>query len=146
MDRIESQVEERKHEPQKPIDREKTCPLLLRVFYSTGRHHNVSDFARGSVPSNELQIYTWMDATLLELTSLIREVNPDSRRRGTTFEFSVVFPDFRSTSYRINHWGTTTSGEKGPDDSKSLQQLRFSIGDYVSVAILPPRNRRPRNY
>ena len=28
----------------------------------------------GKVPANELQIYTWKDATLKELTSLIREV------------------------------------------------------------------------
>lgn len=44
----------------KPVDREKTCPLLLRVFVSDiGRHHRLEEFTRGSVPSNELQIYTW---------------------------------------------------------------------------------------
>ena len=47
-------------EPVKPIDREKTCPLLLRVFVSDdGRHHRMEEFARNSVPSGELQIYTW---------------------------------------------------------------------------------------
>ena len=29
----------------------------------------------GQTPQNELQIYTWMDATLKELTGLIKEVN-----------------------------------------------------------------------
>jgi len=44
----------------KPVDREKTCPLLLRVFVSdNGRHHYMEEFSRGGVPSNELQIYTW---------------------------------------------------------------------------------------
>ena len=44
----------------KPVDREKTCPLLLRVFVSDdGRHHRMEEFSRSSVPSNELQIYTW---------------------------------------------------------------------------------------
>ena len=64
-----------------------TCPLLLRVFCAMGRHHGLGDYilyyyillyiiiyyyillyiitiylgdyARGSVPANELQIYTW---------------------------------------------------------------------------------------
>ncbi|KHJ75857.1 Sin3 associated polypeptide p18 [Oesophagostomum dentatum] len=44
---------------------------------------------RGGVPANELQMYTWMDCTLRELTSLIKEVNPDARRRGTTFDFAI---------------------------------------------------------
>lgn len=37
-----------------------TCPLLLRVFTTnSGRHHRPDEFARGNVPSSELQIYTW---------------------------------------------------------------------------------------
>jgi histone deacetylase complex subunit SAP18 len=34
----------------------------------------------GSTPENEIQIYTWMDASLKELTGLIKEVNPDARK------------------------------------------------------------------
>ena len=49
----------------------------------------------GQTPQNELQIYTWMDATLKELTGLIKEVNPESRRRGTYFDFAIVYPDLR---------------------------------------------------
>lgn len=30
-----------------------------------------------------------MDCNLRELTALIKEVNPDARRRGTTFDFSI---------------------------------------------------------
>lgn len=30
-----------------------------------------------------------MDATLRELTGLIKEVNPDARRRGTYYEFAI---------------------------------------------------------
>ncbi|KAJ9582506.1 hypothetical protein L9F63_003199 [Diploptera punctata] len=82
---IESMIVEDKSEPEKPVDREKTCPLLLRVFCNTGRHHNILDYSRGNVPANELQIYTWMDATLREITSLVKEVNPEARRKGTYF-------------------------------------------------------------
>uniref|UniRef100_A0A8R7V8H9 Histone deacetylase complex subunit SAP18 n=1 Tax=Triticum urartu TaxID=4572 RepID=A0A8R7V8H9_TRIUA len=51
-----------------PIDREKTCPLLLRVFTKVGGHHLDEEFSkRGKEPKDEVQIYTWMDATLPEL-------------------------------------------------------------------------------
>ncbi|KAF2311111.1 hypothetical protein GH714_019549 [Hevea brasiliensis] len=55
-----------------PVDREKTCPLLLRVFTKIGNHHSKEDFAvRGKEPKDEVQIYTWKDATLRELTDLV---------------------------------------------------------------------------
>ena len=34
----------------------------------------------GNTPENEVQIYTWLDASLKELTGLIKEVNPEARR------------------------------------------------------------------
>ncbi|KAL3882282.1 hypothetical protein ACJMK2_028644 [Sinanodonta woodiana] len=140
MATVESMVQVEDHrEPEKPIDREKTCPLLLRVFYNTGRHHAMSEYSRGSVPTNELQIYTWMDATLKELTSLVKEVNPDARRKGTFFDFAVVFPDSRTQTYRMREIGTTCSGHRGADDSVTLANKRFQIGDYLDIAVTPPR-------
>jgi len=126
----------------KTVDREKTCPLLLRVFLSNVRHHGPSDYARGSVPSNELQIYTWMDATLRELTSLVKEVNREARKKGTIFDFSLVFPDKTTSVYRLCDIGGTVSGQKGPDDNKTLRECRFTIGDYLDIAITPPRQDR----
>ncbi|KFM64398.1 Histone deacetylase complex subunit SAP18, partial [Stegodyphus mimosarum] len=134
---VESVVEE-KNEAEKLIDREKTCPLLLRVFLNNGRHHSFTEYTRGNVPSNELQIYTWMDATLKELTGLVKEVNPDARRKGTYFDFALVFPDVRGPGYRMRDIGTTCSGEKGVDDNKTLAACRFKIGDYLDIAITPP--------
>ncbi|XP_020506425.1 histone deacetylase complex subunit SAP18 [Labrus bergylta] len=142
---LESRItqEEIKREPEKPIDREKTCPLLLRVFTTNcGRHHRPDEFARGNVPSSELQIYTWMDATLKELTSLVKEVYPEARKKGTHFHFSIVYPDLRGKVYRLRDLGNTISGRKGTDDSMTLQSQRFQIGDYLDIAITPP-NRVP---
>merc|ERR1719481_1465145 len=88
---VGSKVEkaEKPEVPKFTVDREKTCPLLLRVFCNQARHNNMSEYMRGSTPQNELQIYTWMDATLKELTGLIKEVNPESRRKGTYFDFAA---------------------------------------------------------
>lgn len=84
-----------------------------------------------------------MDATLKELTSLVKEVNPDSRRKGTYFDFALVFPDARGPGYRMRDIGTTCAGQKGSDDNKSLAACRFKIGDYLDIAISPPVPRGP---
>jgi len=147
MTTLESIIVEDTKDVEKPINRERTCPLLLRVFCSTGRHNSLVEYANGNVPANELQIYTWMDATLKELSSLVKEVNPDARRHGTQFDFSLVYPD-KFRGYRAKSVGTTISQQSTPDDNKSLAQLRFTIGDYLDIAITPPsrvipmRNRR----
>jgi len=147
MATLESVIVEDK-DSEKPIDREKTCPLLLRVFCSTGRHNSLHEYNNGSVPANELQIYTWMDASLKEISGLVKEVNPDARRHGTVFDFSLVYPD-KYRGYRARPVGTTVSGQKTPDDNKTLARLHFTIGDYLDIAITPPSrvipNRRPQN-
>uniref|UniRef100_A0A3B4GHT9 Histone deacetylase complex subunit SAP18 n=1 Tax=Pundamilia nyererei TaxID=303518 RepID=A0A3B4GHT9_9CICH len=137
------QTPETKHELKKTalMLNSKTCPLLLRVFTTnSGRHHRVDEFARGNVPSSELQIYTWMDATLKELTSLVKEVYPEARKKGTYFSFAIVYPDPRGKM--LKEIGSTVSGRKGADDSMTLQSQRFQIGDYLDIAITPP-NRAP---
>lgn len=120
-----------------------TCPLLLRVFLSNGRHHMTNEYGHGNVPANELQIYTWLDATLKELTGLVKEVNPEARRKGTIFEFGLVAPDPnpRGQGYRMREVGSTCTGQRGVDDSKTLSAVRFQIGDYLDIAITPPHTR-----
>ncbi|XP_066966516.1 histone deacetylase complex subunit SAP18 [Macrobrachium rosenbergii] len=144
---LESKVEERKLD--KPVDREKTCPLLLRVFLSSGRHSNINEYRRGNVPANELQIYTWMDATLNEICSLVQEVNSDAKRRGTVFEFSLVVPELSKPLPRMRDLGTIVVGQKGFDDNKTLSQCGFTIGDFLDIAIISPQRpaqRRMRPY
>uniref|UniRef100_A0A914Z136 18 kDa Sin3-associated polypeptide n=1 Tax=Panagrolaimus superbus TaxID=310955 RepID=A0A914Z136_9BILA len=122
----------------KVIDREKVCPLLLRIFVTNMRHNPIQEYKGGSVPShNELQIYTWMDCTLRELMFCIKDVNVDSRRKGTTFDFAIVTPDFRSNRMNFKSIGITTHGFKGVDDNKTLASCKFQVGDYIDVAITP---------
>ena len=52
----------------------------IELFYCACENKILLVFA-GNVPPNELQIYTWMDATLKEITSLVREV-------GTNYRFT----------------------------------------------------------
>jgi histone deacetylase complex subunit SAP18 len=134
-------VEEIPREKEPPVDREKTCPLLLRVFCSyNGRHNNKNDYGPRNTPPNELQIYTWMDATLKEITNLITEVNPEAKKKGTFFNFCVCFPSSNSPGYRMREIGSTTAGKKGSDDNATLSSKRFVIGDYLDVAITYARS------
>ena len=75
-------------------------------------------------------MYTWMDATLKELEGLVKEVNPEARRRGTYFDFALVYPDLRQNPRcQTRDVGTTISGQK-----VSLQDKRFSPED-VNILI-----------
>ncbi|URD92442.1 histone deacetylase complex subunit [Musa troglodytarum] len=121
-----------------PIDREKTCPLLLRVFTKIGGHHPAEDFAvRGKEPKDEVQIYTWKDATLRELTDLVKEVSQEARKRDAKLSFAFVYPD-KNGRFVVRPVGMTYSQGNGRrlDDAKTLAELGFQIGDYLSVAIL----------
>ncbi|XP_076951947.1 histone deacetylase complex subunit SAP18-like [Bidens hawaiensis] len=123
-----------------PVDREKNCPLLLRVFTKqVGGHHGPADFAvRGKEPKDEVQIYTWMDATLRELTDLVKEVAPEARRRDAMLSFAFVYPT-KNGHFTVKEIGKTLSypNARRPDDgSKALGALTFEIGDYLDEAIL----------
>ncbi|CAL8084714.1 unnamed protein product [Calicophoron daubneyi] len=139
------------------IDRNQTCPILIRLSYSTnGRHTSLSEYDRGRFPVNEIDISTWVDCSLRELAYELRDVCPLARRRGTRLHFAVIYPDQRGT-YRRRELGvvisgfaeneqtatdattTRTNGKRGfhlmDDSSITLLSKRFHIGDYIDVAI-----------
>jgi hypothetical protein len=68
---------------------------------------------------------------------------------GTYLDFSAVQPDprrerNRSPNYRFRDLGTTCCGRDGPDDRKSLYELRFQPGDYIDVAVTKSnKNKNP---
>jgi len=74
-----------------------------------------------------------MDATLRELTGLIKEVNFESRVRGTTFDFVLVSPDYNSPRFNAVEIGTTIAGNRSPDDSKTLGNTRFVFQTSLNV-------------
>lgn len=44
--------------------------------------------------------FSRMDATLKELTSLVKEVYPEARKKGTHFNFAIVYTDLKRPGYR----------------------------------------------
>lgn len=125
--------------PPPEIDRTKTCPLLLRVFPKIGDHHHVSEFAeRGREPKDEVQIYTWTDASLRELCELVKEVRPEARKPTAKLSFAFVYPD-RVGRNVLRPVGTVMSAphRRGESDEKTLAGLSFQTGDFLDVAIHP---------
>ena len=102
-----------------------------------------SEYEQGHVPENELQIYTWLDASLGELTQLIKEVIPDVRRRGIQFAFSIVSADNSYNRYYMNEIGKTENGQRRNEDQIQLANKRFRVGDYLDVAIIHKRQEPP---
>jgi len=75
----------------------------------------------------------------------VKEVNPEARRRGTYFDFALVYPDLRQgPRCQTRDIGTTVASNRGPDDGKTLHDVKFVIGDYIDVAITPPTGRMDR--
>lgn len=126
-------------------------------------------------PEDELNMYTWMDATLKELSMLVAAGNEAACRKGTRFSFSGIYRDrwfihsaiwvneielklsqrgiFFFTPIRISkEWNggklnllnltllqLISLSFQTRDDSIQLRDTRFQIGDYLSVALFPPR-------
>ncbi|KAG8903074.1 hypothetical protein FRB99_003780 [Tulasnella sp. 403] len=92
-------------EPQvsdKSVDREKTCPFLLRTFVKVNGFHPIALFEDNRLPvEDEHQIYTWKDATLREVVTYLRSLPPGAlsltlRHPAARFSFKLVFPDATS--------------------------------------------------
>jgi len=122
------------------LNREKICPLLLRVFHRIHGHHRADDFDSyriKTISSDEAQIYTWKDATLREITELIKVINPAAKSRNSRVSFGFVYPDKvgRMVMRNVGEcWGDPRNGV-GKDDNKTLDELHFEIGDYLDAAI-----------
>lgn len=91
-------------------------------------------------------IFIRKDATLKEISHLVRDVHPEARKKGTCFNFALVFPETFGPAYRRREIGTVYAGISGEDDKKTLEDARLQIGDYMDIAVIYPENApRERN-
>ena len=84
----------------------------------------------------QVQIYTWPDATLRELTDLVKEVQPAARRTTARLEFALIYPDKKGRNV-IRVIGGTHSTRPGPDDIKTLKQLNFQVITTLTPGLPP---------
>jgi histone deacetylase complex subunit SAP18 len=149
------------------INRNATTPFLLRLFYKTGRHNSADDFHPIGPNPPHVEIYTWLSATIDELSHLIADNLPQllpDPAIGTRLDFELVYPDIRTPpqndgygSYQKKTLGSVVLGAGGPgvtngedntggrrgsyatgDGDKTLADAMFVIGDCIDCAIYPP--------
>lgn len=105
------------------------------MFVKENSRHMLEDFMDNKVPEkDEIQIYTWQDATLRELADCVRKEVEAARKKDTELSFSFIYPDFNG-KYRRKDVGSVFAGQRNTDYQKTLQELRFVIGDYVDLTI-----------
>ncbi|RUP51190.1 Sin3 associated polypeptide p18-domain-containing protein [Jimgerdemannia flammicorona] len=118
------------------VDREKTCPFLLRLFWRTGTHHRNEEFDVGKAPvQDELQIYTWKDATLHELALLLKEVQPEATRPQARISFRLVYLDNLRGRYMFKDIGVVMNSRSTAEEQKTLDDIRFVTGDFIDVCV-----------
>ncbi|KAK5116504.1 hypothetical protein LTR62_008053 [Meristemomyces frigidus] len=146
-----------------PIDRETTSPFLLRLFWRQNRDHhpsdysiapptdqtNISDYSSllpAQIRQQSVQIYTWPNCTLGELTGLLTSVLPEgilpTPAVGTRLVYKLVFPDTRAEVGREGRgkWidkplgnvvigGNDAHMRNGDDDAATVEDLQSLEGD-----------------
>ncbi|KAN0047928.1 hypothetical protein ACTA71_002317 [Dictyostelium dimigraforme] len=121
------------------LNREKICPFLLRIFIKEGSFHNPSEFSSRNVPEkDEIQIYTWRNATLKEITTLIKETYKLARHKESKFEFAFIYPDSKGI-YVSKPIGTVFSNRKSEDDLTTLDDLFFNY-QFLDVSLSIPES------
>ncbi|CAI5740670.1 unnamed protein product [Peronospora destructor] len=123
---------------ERPINREKHCPFLLRVFFSKGVHNRTDAFeALEDKPiANELHIYTWPDATLREIADLVQDSNTDAQKPNMRLSICIVSEsrDGKLLMRKIGY--VNTNRRRGADDNKTLASVRFHPGDLLDLALV----------
>ena len=114
------------------INRKITCPFLIRVFFHENEYNSLDEYRNGKLPSNELNIHTWMDATLRELTNLIQGILKMDKK--CIYKYSLVFVDSKGFPKR-KEVGEIYLNKNTPLELKTLNELHFIIGDYLDINI-----------
>ncbi|CAG8600186.1 5029_t:CDS:2 [Cetraspora pellucida] len=101
------------------------------------------DYTPDHLPTeNEIQLYTWKDATLKEIANLFKEVNFESTRPNARISFKLVYIDNLRGKYAFKDLGTVHNMTPTSDDDINLDDARFVIGDFLDVGVFhgaPPR-------
>ena len=118
------------------LDRDVTCPFLLRVFWKQGEpvtlesvRHRMED-----QQPDEVRLYTWLDATLGEITQLLKEELAGARRRDAEFDLSFIRHNLEG-GLELKPLGVITAARPSDLDTVTLSSLRFIIGDCLAVTL-----------
>ena len=120
------------------VDRTKTCPFLLRIFYKLNSFNSLNLFHPGSFPK-ELNIYTWEDVDLEEIAKCIHIALKDTEFGVYDYyRFCRIYYDSKGTLLK-DEIGAVVNNNKysnlNVNLNKCLKDLGFKIGDYLDINI-----------
>ena len=90
--------------------------------------------------------YTWLDATLHELTVLLSDAVDSIRNKNSQISFAMVYPDNQGV-FAMKPVGQIDMAKPCPDNGKTLASLNFVIGDFLDICVsLPQQDPVPRSF
>ena len=123
----------------RPVNREMSSPQLVRVLVHEEIHHRPEEFAQffASPKSvhGELHIFSWADATLLELTRMVQEVDVRARKPGAKLSFMHAGRDQKGRPV-AKVVGVVHSDRSAVDDVMTLADCDWVAGDFIDIAIV----------
>eukprot|EP00164_Ancoracysta_twista_P000107 GFYU01000153.1.p1 GENE.GFYU01000153.1~~GFYU01000153.1.p1 ORF type:complete len:217 (-),score=41.94 GFYU01000153.1:153-803(-) len=129
------------------VDRQKTTPLLLRLYVKVGGQFRQDDFSQrhmSEIAEHEVQIYTWKDATLKELADTVKEVEPAARKSRISFQ--LVYPDRNGVNV-MKFMGCVQPFRRNPSvDDVKLEDAKFQTGDFIALGVLPNDGRHKDDF
>ena len=85
-----------------------------------------------------LLIFIYCIVTLRELAEMVQNASPKEQsqllHRNAVLAFSIVYPD-KAGNNVMQSVGTVDLKRAGPDDRKTLEDIKLQIGDYLDVAL-----------
>ena len=120
------------------VDRARTTPFLLNLYYNAGAFHRADEFRPQAQPRQHIQIYTWRDCTLHELALLLADALPAVVPPRARLGFRLVYADAREAGarYATRDLGVVVPGEPAePAAKRSLGAVQFIVGDWIDVAV-----------
>jgi histone deacetylase complex subunit SAP18 len=113
------------------MDRTTVCPTLIRTFYQQSEHHTLADFMK-ELPSPEIYVYTWRDATLQELAhTILRSLKLPNVQ---LMSFNMVVPNLTVGGWTLEDLGRVDLSARQAAESRTLEDLGFRPGYLVDVA------------
>ena len=122
--------------PPAVIDRTKTCPFLIQVFYKVGDYHSLDVFTSPSnLPTaDEVVVYAWPDTTLREIADILRDAVEEAKPKNAKQGLRMVYTDKHGNPASLE-LGIISSTTRGYMDSLTLSSIKFQTGDYLDIAI-----------
>lgn len=139
--------------PPRPRSPLPATPFLINLYHQTGSFPRPQDLQHPSTTTPHTPLYAFKTTTLLHLVHLLADAHPSvlpSPAIGTRVAFRLSFSDGRHLTTqdlgsvvirgrnRDVDTGVDDDEEDKDDSEKTLHDVKFIVGDYLSCAILPP--------